>query len=40
MKIKIEVQDLGEDRVAWRDVDLVQELDYATELELARRLKR
>lgn len=32
--LKSVVEDLGQDKVAWRDVDILEELDYATELGL------
>lgn len=32
--LKSVVGALGEDKVAWRDVDLLEEMDYATELGL------
>lgn len=32
--LKSVVQDVGEDKVAWRDVDILEEMDYATELGL------
>lgn len=32
--LKSVAEDLGEDKVAWRDVDLLKEIDYATELGL------
>lgn len=32
--LKSVVADLGEDKVAWREVDILQEIDYATDLGL------
>lgn len=32
--LKSVVQDVGQDKIAWRDVDILEEMDYATELGL------
>lgn len=32
--LKSVAQDLGQDKVAWRDVDILEEMDYAAELGL------
>ncbi|HUF79968.1 MAG TPA: thioredoxin family protein [Burkholderiales bacterium] len=32
--LKSVVNDLGQDRVAWREVDILEEMDYAVELGL------
>jgi glutaredoxin len=32
--LKSVVEDVGQDRIAWRDVDILEEMDYATELGL------
>lgn len=32
--LKSVVEDLGQDKVAWRDVDIIEEMDYATEVGL------
>lgn len=32
--LKSVVHDLGEDKVAWREVNILEELDYATDLGL------
>ena len=32
--LKSVAEDLGQDKVAWRDVDILEEMDYATQLGL------
>lgn len=32
--LKSVVADVGPDKIAWRDVDILEEMDYATELGL------